>query len=409
MKISKGRPVTRLAALGACGLVALAATGCGSSSSSGSKSSGGDYVIGLSAGITGPAAAIVKGEITGIQAYIAQVNGTGGINGHRLKLVTADTQNQATNAAATFTQLATSDHIIAAIGDVLADNCQAQIPVAQRYKVPVLCGTLDPAQLEPPQPYTYVEYGDEDTQVGSIVKAMTDSLSLSSPKVALVYVKSASTVPFFQKVTNAVKAAGGSIVLDDQLGSTLDLTVDAAKVKSSGAQVVVEQVIPQQLQSLAQGLQNGGTNVPIIGEATTASYPEMMLLKNPNLYQLALSPFVDPNGSEPAVKAYTQALEQTAQLSGKSAINGQSIAQTYAATAFLAEALKACGSNCNGEKLNTAMEHTSLNLPGVNTDFSFAPGRHYAQTSFLLYKYDATTSDVKQVGEPIPGTSLSGS
>ena len=90
------------------------------------------------------------------------MNSAGGVNGHLIKLVTLDTQNVATTAVATFTQLVTQDNAKAVIGDVLSDNCDAQLTVATRYKVPVICGTLDPSYLKPAELYGYTEYGAEE-------------------------------------------------------------------------------------------------------------------------------------------------------------------------------------------------------------------------------------------------------
>ena len=141
--------------------VVLLAAACSSSGSSGASSgsggggSGGSkapYNIGLAAGVTGPAAAIVKGEIEGIQAAFSQVNAQGGIDGRKLNLVTSDTQNVATTAVAAITKLATENSVIASFGDVLANNCQAQVPVAKAHQIALLCGTVDPEQLQPAEP-----------------------------------------------------------------------------------------------------------------------------------------------------------------------------------------------------------------------------------------------------------------
>ena len=76
----------------------LAACGSDSSSSSSSGDSASTYKIAVVAGITGPAAAVLKGEIAGAQAYVSVVNKNGGINGHKLALVTADTKSEATTS-----------------------------------------------------------------------------------------------------------------------------------------------------------------------------------------------------------------------------------------------------------------------------------------------------------------------
>jgi branched-chain amino acid transport system substrate-binding protein len=394
---------TALAALaGACGSSASkSASTSGSEGGANTAGSKGAYNIGLSAGITGPAAAIVKGEIEGIQAAFYTVNAAGGIDGKKLNLITSDTQNIATNAVASLTKLATENNVMASFGAILANDCEAQVPVARQEHVPLLCGTLDPAQLQPPEPYIYTEYGSEITEVDAVSSIITGSpLNIKAPKVALVYVKSSSTVPLMNAITAKIKQEGGSVVLNDPLGATLDLSVDANKVVQSGANVVFEQIIPQQLQSLSQNLENAGKNIPIVAEATTSSYQQMMLLKNPNIYELSLAPFVDPTSSDPAVKTYVAALARQG-ISGKSAINGQSIAITYAAAMAVVDALKQCGTSCTGTKVNDALQHVSVNLPGVNTDYSYTPNRHYPQTTFQLYQYSSSKNDVVELADSV--------
>jgi branched-chain amino acid transport system substrate-binding protein len=397
----------RYGAAAALAVLAVATAACGSSGSGGSSgSSQGPYNIGLSAGITGPAAAIVTGEIQGIKAAFSQVNAHGGIGGRKLNLVTSDTQNVATNAVASLTSLATGSNVIASFGDVLANNCQAQVPVATAHHIALLCGTLDPAQLQPPEPYIYTEYGSEITEVNAMTSIIEGApLNLAHPKVAIVYIQSSSNEPLFNAVAAKVKADGGQVVLTDPIGPVLNLSVDASKVIHSGANVVVEQIIPQQLQSLSQALTNAGSKVPIVAEATTASYQQLTLLKNPNIYEMSLSPFVDPTSTSPAVQAYVSALKAQ-KITGKASINGQSIAITYSAAMALVDAMKTCGASCTNAKVNAALEKVSLNLPGINTDYSYTSGRHYPQTTFQLYQWSASAGDAVELRNDVPSNPI---
>jgi branched-chain amino acid transport system substrate-binding protein len=394
--------------------VVLLAAACSSSGSSSASSGGGStsggskapYNIGLAAGVTGPAAAIVKGEIEGIKAAFSQVNANGGIDGRKLNLVTSDTQNVATTAVAAMTKLATENNVIASFGDVLANNCQAQVPVAKAHKIALLCGTVDPAQLQPVEPYVYTEYGSEVTEANAFVSIVEDKpLNLAHPKVAMVYIQSSSTVPMFNAIAAKIKADGGQVVLNDPIQAVLNLSVDASKVISSGANVVLEQIIPQQLQSLSQSLSNSGSKVPIVAEATTASYQQLVLLKNPNIYELSLNPFVDPTSSESAVKDYVAALQQQG-ISGVSNINGQSIAITYAAAWSIIDALKTCGASCTNDQVNSALEKVSVNLPGINTDYSYTASRHYPQSTFQLYQYSTSKNDAVQLRDDVPSNPI---
>jgi hypothetical protein len=209
----------------------------------------------------------------------------------------------------------------------------------------------------------------------------------------------------FNAIAAKIKADGGQVVLNDPIQAELNLSVDASKVTSSGANVVLEQIIPQQLQSLSQSLSNSGSKVPIVAEATTASYQQLVLLKNPNIYELSLNPFVDPTSSESAVKDYVAALQQQG-ISGVSNINGQSIAITYAAAWSIIDALKTCGASCTNDQVNSALEKVSVNLPGINTDYSYTASRHYPQSTFQLYQYSTSKNDAVQLRDDVPSNPI---
>jgi hypothetical protein len=131
----------------------------------------------------------------------------------------------------------------------------------------------------------------------------------------------------------------------------------------------------------------------------------MVLLKNPNIYELSLNPFVDPTSTDPAVTGYVNALKQQG-ITGVSNINGQSIAITYAAAESLIDALKMCGASCTNAEVNTNLEKVSVNLPGINTDYSYTSSRHYPQTTFQLYQWSASKNDVVQLRDDVPSNAI---
>ena len=58
------------------------------------------YVIGVSAAMTGPAAATYAPVVESMKAYLDHVNARGGINGKQVKLVVYDDSAQPSRAAA---------------------------------------------------------------------------------------------------------------------------------------------------------------------------------------------------------------------------------------------------------------------------------------------------------------------
>jgi branched-chain amino acid transport system substrate-binding protein len=112
--------------------VALALSACGSSSSQngGSASSGAPasttdtagltgkpIVVGTICSCTGPEASAVGNNITVMKAWADHVNASGGINGHPVKLITMDDQQNAATSLQDAKALVQQDHVVAIVGE----------------------------------------------------------------------------------------------------------------------------------------------------------------------------------------------------------------------------------------------------------------------------------------------------
>jgi len=108
-----------LAACGSSGLSSstqdASSTSTGSSNASAGTSSSGTYKIGIMADETGLAAATYTTSELGIKAAFDAINNAGGINGHKLQYVMADTQSTATGALTAAQKLVQQDGVFAII------------------------------------------------------------------------------------------------------------------------------------------------------------------------------------------------------------------------------------------------------------------------------------------------------
>src|SRR5262245_33718903 len=96
-----------------CTAAALALTACAKGSSS-SSSSDSTIVIGNEADLTGNATVGVPGNY-GVQFAVKQINDNGGISGHKIKLVTEDSQGSATGGTNSVRRLIDADKVVAII------------------------------------------------------------------------------------------------------------------------------------------------------------------------------------------------------------------------------------------------------------------------------------------------------
>src|SRR5471030_1922612 len=84
--------------LGACGSSSSSKTGGGGQSGSSAPTAAGDYVIGVDDPLSGPLAIYGNSTLLQIRAAADLANSRGGINGHRVRIVTADMAAAGANA-----------------------------------------------------------------------------------------------------------------------------------------------------------------------------------------------------------------------------------------------------------------------------------------------------------------------
>ncbi|HEX3956129.1 MAG TPA: ABC transporter substrate-binding protein, partial [Trebonia sp.] len=92
------------AALAGCSSGGSSSAAAGPASSgaaaSGAASASGDYVIGVDDVLSGPLASYGQSFLTNARAAVNYVNANGGVNGHQVKLATADSAATGQNASA---------------------------------------------------------------------------------------------------------------------------------------------------------------------------------------------------------------------------------------------------------------------------------------------------------------------
>ena len=109
------------------------------------------YVVGVSAAMTGSAAATYAPVIEAMRAYIDHVNSRGGVNGKPVKLVIADNQGEASKAAADAKKLLTQDKVVLLINSSLSSTYAPMTAEAKRAGVPLFfAGAVCPKETYPP-------------------------------------------------------------------------------------------------------------------------------------------------------------------------------------------------------------------------------------------------------------------
>src|SRR5579859_5069984 len=109
------------------------------------------YVLGVSAAMTGPAAATYAPVIEAMKAYIEHLNSRGGVNGHPVRLVVLDDSAEPSKAAANAKRLLAEDKVVMLLNSSLSSTYAPTIAEAKRAQVPLFfAGSVCPKETFPP-------------------------------------------------------------------------------------------------------------------------------------------------------------------------------------------------------------------------------------------------------------------
>jgi branched-chain amino acid transport system substrate-binding protein len=110
--------------------------------------------IGNYSGVLG---AVAVGGRQAVEAAVAELNQCGGLDGHQVKLFSADDQGDPSLASSDFESMVQDDHIIALVGPIMYLEANALVPLVPKYGVPVIGGDNDNDQLYWSNPIVFPE------------------------------------------------------------------------------------------------------------------------------------------------------------------------------------------------------------------------------------------------------------
>lgn len=111
------------------------------------------YVVGVTAAMTGPAAATQAPVIEMLRIYVDRLNAKGGIKGHPIKLLIEDDQAEPSRAAANAIKLIRQENVMLLINSSFSSTYGPVIAEAKRAGVPLwFAGAVCPKETHPPKP-----------------------------------------------------------------------------------------------------------------------------------------------------------------------------------------------------------------------------------------------------------------
>jgi ABC-type branched-subunit amino acid transport system substrate-binding protein len=273
MKSTATRNLWVLAMLPA--LIVCAACGQSGGNSSGTSTAGsgpaipdGPIKLGLSTPLSGPLALYGKVIEQTDEAAVNYVNSAlGGIDGHKIQLITVDDQNNATTAVQVAEQLV-SDHVAGVIGDGIDPLDLQEAPVFDKAHIPVV--TFNAVSSASSYPYIFSDSAD-DSLIANVAAKLIKTQNLSP----IAFISDGSPLEVTQ-ISDIIKDLGTAspqtkVVGNETVPTTsLDITPTLSKMRSAGAKVIFLDFTSQVEGPFFKGLQTLGWSPKLV--ATDAVY-----------------------------------------------------------------------------------------------------------------------------------------
>jgi len=358
-----------------CAVLAVAVcavlTACSSSGGSNSKSSGSTTAAGsvIKFGVlydaTGPLSAGQTTVTTGINAYVDKVNAAGGVDGHKLAFVTADTGSTATGALTAAQKLVQQDGVFAIVEHSAVFIGAA--PYLLQAGIPVVGSAIDGTEwAEPSYTNLFAAVGvlDEnyfESSIGSFMKSagVTKCASIAYADLQSSDLSAAGFVDTCQKAG----LAQGYLNTQVPVGST-NVGPIALAIKNSGSNGIYLPVDPTTAFSLAIALKQLG--VPMKAILIPDAYGGDMLASK---VATQVAQGIDFTSIGTPVESKTPAVQQMVAALAKVGVTGDpTVAEQFGymdMAAFVA-GLQADGGNANSASLIKAMgQITNYNANGL--------------------------------------------
>jgi branched-chain amino acid transport system substrate-binding protein len=255
----------------------LSLAACGGSSGAGSSSA--TIKVGVLESLSGDLAAIGQAELDGYKSAVAYINANGGLNGKQIELDVLDDANDPAQAVTQVRKLF-ADKIKVLLGPVSSTVINAVEPLVQAQKIPnMVGGTLLPSALKT-VPHTLAFVFPATAEAPAMLAYAKKN---NFKKIAFMNTDTPTQVQWMA----AWQAAGGTSVDTEVFNNKgTDFTANAARVKASGADLVVLLIGGTQTGIALSNLQSVGYTGQI------ASYQGILSLPVATVEKLAGAPLV---------------------------------------------------------------------------------------------------------------------
>ncbi len=273
----------------------------------GGEPTGDTILLGQTAAQSGPNAPTGEAK-WGLEAYLASVNASGGVNGKKLKLISYDDSYQPAQTTALVKKLVYQDQVFAIVGSIGSPTNAAVYKMLDGVKVPLLgMGSGSPIFYRPTLQYVFPAwplYTTDGKTMGAFVKKR-----FPKQPVAVIYQDDAFGKPILEGVLSQIGKADMTI---PYVPSQVDFSSAVIKMKAAGIKVVVLATIATSGAQILNQMASLGYKPERILTASACGYSGIFktIASLNGTYCSAFLPA--PGSSDPKWQAFVKAMGQYA-------------------------------------------------------------------------------------------------
>lgn len=371
----------------AVALTAVSAAACSSPSTS--SSDGGAhaaYTITLDGDRSGPYAEAGTADMNGFQAYVAGIDDSGGINGHKINLKVLDDRSDVPTALANYQQTLSSNSLGFFEQN---DNNVANAVGAKAQKDGIATSSIGGFHSgNGVYPYNYT-MGPTAAQFFSTIAKFASShvKSSSGAKAEFIAYDDANTETYAKPLGAALAAEGIQLVNSQLVPTTsIDLTLAASNFAARQPALIVTALQDgAPMISMVTGLRAHGYTGPIINFDSNVGDATMKKLNDPNVYLIQYTAD-SSDTSNPAVKTMLATAAKHNLTTGSGLyfyVNGYMFAK------LVVQAIGKCGDSCTRKSFNSDLENTQTSGDGLMAGtIGFSPTDHNMVSSLVIDQWD---------------------
>ena len=394
-----GKPMKKMLMVVTTAILSVVLFGCPpktSETASTTTGTEGEIVIGEYGSMTGGQATFGVSTHNGIMLALDEINGAGGVNGRKIRVISEDDQSKAEEAANAVTKLISQDNVIAIIGEVASSSSLAAAPICNSNKVPMITPSSTNPKVTEVGDYIFRMCFIDPYQGEAMANFLSKQAGMKKAAILIDNKSDYSTglAAFFERT---FVANGGKIVAKASYAQgDSDFRSQLTNIKSANPEVIFVPGYYNDIGQIAIQARDLGMKQPLAGGDGWES-PKLIEIGGKALEGCFYSNHYHIDDPSPAVREFVQKYEE------RFGAKPDSLAALgYDSTRVLAEAIKSAGTT-DGEKLKAAIAATK-GYAGVTGMINLGPDRNPIGKKLAVLEIKNGQLTLKATVDPMAGS-----